>query len=42
MTKFFFSKNSGCDLDLDPITLKRELIRGIVILILVCSYIEIG
>ena len=31
MTKFF-SKNSHCDLDLDLITLKRELIRGIVIL----------
>ena len=29
MTKF--SKNSHCDLDLDPITLKRELVRGIVI-----------
>ena len=29
MTKFF-SKNSHCHLDLDPITLKRELIRGIV------------
>ena len=26
-----FSKNSHCDLDLDPITLKRELVRGIVI-----------
>ena len=30
MTKFF-SKNSHCDLDLDPIMLKRKLIRGIVI-----------
>ena len=29
MTKF--SKNSHCDLDLDPITLKREFVRGIVI-----------
>ena len=29
MTKFF-SKNSHCDLDLDSITLKRKLIRGIV------------
>ena len=28
----FFSINSHCDLDLDPITLKREFIRGIVIL----------
>ena len=26
-----FSKNSHCDLDLDPIMLKRELVRGIVI-----------
>ena len=26
-----FSKNSHCDLDLDPITLKRELVRCIVI-----------
>ena len=30
MTKFF-SKNSHCDLYLDPITLKRKLVRGIVI-----------
>ena len=30
MTKFFL-KNSHCDLDLNPITLKRELVRGIVI-----------
>ena len=29
MTKF--SKNSHCDLDHDPITLKREFVRGIVI-----------
>ena len=26
-----FSKNSHCDLDIDPITLKRKLGRGIVI-----------
>ena len=26
-----FSKNSHCDLDLDPITLKRDLVRGTVI-----------
>ena len=26
-----YSKNSHCDLDLHPITLKRELVRGIVI-----------
>ena len=31
MTKFFFSKNSHCDLNLDPMTLNRKLIRGIVI-----------
>ena len=30
MTKFF-SKNSHCDLNLEPITLKREIVRGIVI-----------
>ena len=29
MTKFF--ENSHCDLDLDPRTLKRKLIQGIVI-----------
>ena len=29
--KKFFSKNSHWDLDLDPITLKRKLIGGIVI-----------
>ena len=27
----FFKKNSHCNLDLNPITLKRKLIRGIVI-----------
>ena len=31
MTKFFFSKNNHCYLDLDPIMLKRELVRDIVI-----------
>ena len=30
MTKCF-SKNSHCDLDLDPITLKRKFVRGFVI-----------
>ena len=29
MTKFF-SKNSHCNFDLDPIMLKRELLRGII------------
>ena len=31
MTKFFSSKNSNCDIDLDPEILKRELRGGNVI-----------
>ena len=32
MTVFFSSKNSHCDLDLNPRTLKLELVKDIVIL----------
>ena len=39
----FFSKNSHCDLDFDPTTLKRKLVHGIVIPD-TCTklYIEVG